>query len=93
MTREVCAPPLSRDGGTRHLLFLRVMKHKLKIIGYYIKPNRKKPNKGVVYDRTTIAPCMCDYSGGGNLVPTVLLAYERVHSDRDGLQQRQQEVL
>lgn len=41
------------------------MKHKLKIIGYYIKPNRKRPAKGVVYDRTTIAPCMCDYSGGG----------------------------
>ena len=53
------------------------MKYKLKIIGYYIKPTWKAPTKGVVYDRTTIAPCLCDYSGGGNLVPTVLLAYER----------------
>lgn len=36
---------------------------------------------------------MCDYSGGGNLVPTVLLAYERLHSDRDGLQPNHSEVL
>ena len=41
------------------------MRDKLKKIGYYIKPNRKSPSKGVVYDRTTIAPCLCDYSGGG----------------------------
>lgn len=53
------------------------MRYKLKKIGYYIKPNRESPAKGVVYDRITIAPCLCDYSGGGgNLTPTILLAYE-----------------
>lgn len=33
-------------------------------IGYYIKPNRKNPSKGVVYSIEGIAPCMCDFSGG-----------------------------
>lgn len=63
------------------------MRHKLKKIGHYIKPNRKNPSKGVVYDPMGIAPCMMDFSGGGNLVPTVLLANERIYSDRDDVHQ------
>lgn len=43
------------------------------IVGYYIKPNRKKPNKGVIYNQKGISPCLTDYSGGGNLVPTIIV--------------------
>lgn len=46
---------------------------RIKIIGYYIKPNRNRPAKGVVYDHTGIAPCVTDYSLGGNLVPTIIV--------------------
>ena len=45
---------------------------KIKIFGYYIKPTWKRPTKGVVYDPRGIAPCLTDFSGGGNLVPTVV---------------------
>lgn len=37
---------------------------KIMIVGYYIKPNRKKPNKGVIYNQKGISPCLTDYSGG-----------------------------
>lgn len=46
---------------------------RIKIIGYYIKPNRYRPSKGVVYDADGIAPCITDYSLGGNLVPTIIV--------------------
>lgn len=45
---------------------------KIKILGYYIKPNRMRPSKGVVYDKQGISPCITDYSAGGNLVPTII---------------------
>jgi hypothetical protein len=37
---------------------------KIMIVGYYIKPNRKNPNKGVIYNQQGISPCVTDYSGG-----------------------------
>lgn len=46
-------------------------------LGYYIKPNRPNPNKGVIYDANGIAPCMMDFSGGGNLVPTIVVEDKR----------------
>lgn len=46
---------------------------RIEIVGYYIKPNRHKPSKGVVYDKSGISPCMTDYSLGGNLVPTIII--------------------
>ena len=36
---------------------------------------RKNPQRRRVYDPRGIAPCMCDFSGGGNLVPLMLLRY------------------
>ena len=48
-------------------------KYKIKIVGYYIKPNRNRPPKGVVYNSNGIAPCITDYSLGGNLVPTIVV--------------------
>ena len=48
-------------------------KYKIKIVGYYIKPNRHRPSKGVVYNSNGIAPCITDYSLGGNLVPTIVV--------------------
>lgn len=53
------------------------MNNKIIKLGYYIKPNRHNAMKGVVYSALGIAPCVMDYSGGGNLVPTILvLSYE-----------------
>ena len=46
---------------------------KIKIVGYYIKPNRHRPSKGVVYNSNGVAPCITDYSLGGNLVPTIIV--------------------
>lgn len=36
---------------------------------------RSNPQRRRVYDINGIAPCMYDYSGGGNLVPLLLLEY------------------
>ena len=46
---------------------------KILIVGYYIKPNRKNPNKGVIYNQQGISPCVTNYSRGGNLVPTIIV--------------------
>lgn len=51
-------------------------------LGYYIKPNRPNPNKGVIYDANGIAPCMMDFSGGGNLVPTIVVKDGRDSANR-----------
>lgn len=52
------------------------------VLGFYIKPTLKRPGKGVVYDRHGIAPCLCDYSGGGgNLVPTIIECDEEIETE------------
>ncbi len=43
------------------------MNAKIRKLGRYIKPNRPNAQKGIVYDPAGIAPCICDYSGGGIL--------------------------
>lgn len=49
------------------------------VLGYYIKPNRPHPTKGVVYDKYALAPCMtAGMGGGGNIVPTVIYVYETI---------------
>lgn len=41
-----------------------------RILGWYIKASHfQSPTKGVVYDRYGIAPCLTDYSGGGQFDP------------------------
>lgn len=50
---------------------------KAKITGYYIKPTRKRPGKGVVFDKRFLAPCLiAGMGGGGNVVPTITEKYE-----------------
>lgn len=51
---------------------------KAKVLGYYIKPNRIHPNKGITYEPYShISPTLlAAMGGGGNIVPTILL-YER----------------
>ena len=41
-----------------------------------IGTNRDNPNRNRVYDTKGIAPCVVDYSGGGNLQPIVPVVYE-----------------
>ena len=49
---------------------------KIKQIGNFVQTKRKNPNRGRVYDASGIAPCVCAYTGGGELeikilVPTI----------------------
>ena len=47
------------------------------LLGLYIRPNRKSPTKGRVFDKFAIAPCLCaGMGGGGNIVPTITKVYE-----------------
>lgn len=56
---------------------MRLNNQRAHILGYYIKPNRKRPNKGIVFDKTFISPCLpAGMGGGGNIVPTILEVYE-----------------
>lgn len=41
-----------------------------------IGATRKNPNRNRVYGTGGIAPCIVDYSGGGNLQPIVPVVYE-----------------
>ena len=51
------------------------MKDKLKpvVIGNYTPTKWGiRSTKGRIFDKNMIAPFLCDYSGGGNLVPTII---------------------
>lgn len=37
---------------------------------------RKNPNRNRVYDAGGIAPCIVDYSGGGNRLPLIIVEDE-----------------
>lgn len=48
-------------------------RNRARIVGFYIKPNRRRPAKGVIWDKKGLCPCITDYSKGGNLIPTIVV--------------------
>ena len=43
---------------------------------------RENPNRNRVYDTDGIAPCVVDYSGGGNLVPLIILKVNDMEKEK-----------
>lgn len=48
----------------------------VQICNLTVGSKRDNPNRNRVYDTCGIAPCVVNYSGGGNLQPIVPIAYE-----------------
>ena len=40
---------------------------------YIVTKNRNNPQRGRVYDLYALAPAVYNYSGGGNLQPTIIV--------------------